>query len=337
MKFDYIIGNPPYQEETENNGRQKPLYNLFMDSVFSLSDCVELITPARFLFDAGQTPKEWNRKMLSDPHFTVLHYEQNAASVFPNTEIKGGVAISMRNAKADFGKIGIFTKFDELNSILQKAKTNHTIADIMTGAVPYHFSQILKEEHGELLGVIGESFDLRTNIIDKLINVLFFENRPSDGDYVQILGLLNKKRAYVWVDRRYITTPSNFTSYKVFLSKANGAGEFGETLSKMEIGFPKVGHTQSIVSVGSFETEIEALNLEKYIKSKFCRCMLSVLKSTQDITPSKWKYVPLQDFTPNSDIDWSQSVADIDQQLYCKYGLDETEIAFIESHVKEMA
>ena len=74
----------------------------------------------------------------------------------------------------------------------------------------------------------------------------------------------------------------------------------------------------------------------KYLKSKFCRAMLSVLKVTQMNNKDVWKYVPLQDFTPTSDIDWSQSIPEIDQQLYAKYGLDESEIAFIESHVKEM-
>lgn len=64
--------------------------------------------------------------------------------------------------------------------------------------------------------------------------------------------------------------------------------------------------------------------------------MLGVLKITQDNPPEKWKYVPLQDFTSASDIDWTQSVADIDRQLYAKYGLDDEEIQFIESHVKEM-
>ena len=64
--------------------------------------------------------------------------------------------------------------------------------------------------------------------------------------------------------------------------------------------------------------------------------MLGILKVTQDLTPGKFQYVPLQDFTPSSDIDWSQSIPDIDRQLYAKYGLDENEIAFIESHVKEM-
>ncbi|WP_288322904.1 hypothetical protein [uncultured Selenomonas sp.] len=83
------------------------------------------------------------------------------------------------------------------------------------------------------------------------------------------------------------------------------------------------------------ETEIKAVI--KYIKSKFARSLLGVLKTTQDLTPEKWKYVPLQDFTSASDIDWSVSVAEIDKQLYAKYGLTEEEALFIESHVKEMA
>ena len=74
-----------------------------------------------------------------------------------------------------------------------------------------------------------------------------------------------------------------------------------------------------------------------YNRPKFTRAMFGILKRTQANTPGKWKYVPLQDFTSSSDIYWSKSVAEIDQQLYAKYGLDEIEIAFIESHVKEMA
>lgn len=69
---------------------------------------------------------------------------------------------------------------------------------------------------------------------------------------------------------------------------------------------------------------------------KFARSLLGILKTTQDITPEKFKFVPLQDFTPTSDINWSKSIAEIDQQLYKKYGLTPDEITFIETHVKEM-
>lgn len=74
----------------------------------------------------------------------------------------------------------------------------------------------------------------------------------------------------------------------------------------------------------------------KYIKTKFFRALLGVLKVTQDLNADKFSYVPLQDFTPTSDIDWTKPIPAIDQQLYCKYGLTDEEIAFIESHVKEM-
>ena len=90
MKFDYIIGNPPYQIENNNNGRKKPIYNLFMDESYKCGKVVELITPARFIFDAGQTPKAWNEKMLNDEHFKIISYEPDGSKVFPNTEIKGG-------------------------------------------------------------------------------------------------------------------------------------------------------------------------------------------------------------------------------------------------------
>lgn len=87
--FDYVIGNPPYNEDFENSGDNgnfaKPVYNYFMDATYEVAEKVELIHPARFLFDAGSTPKAWNAKMLSDPHFKVLHYEEDAGKVFDNT------------------------------------------------------------------------------------------------------------------------------------------------------------------------------------------------------------------------------------------------------------
>ena len=123
MKFDVVIGNPPYQEETEGTS-DKPIYNYMMDSAEEIADKVCLITPARFLFNAGKTPKAWNRKKLNDPHFKVNYYEQDSSKIFPNTDIKGGVAITYRDKMLSFGEIGTFTIFDELNSILHKT-LNH--------------------------------------------------------------------------------------------------------------------------------------------------------------------------------------------------------------------
>ena len=99
---------------------------------------------------------------------------------------------------------------------------------------------------------------------------------------------------------------------------------------------PGEAHTETFLSIGEFQTEAEACAAKKYLYTKFLRVLLGVLKVTQNGNKPVWRCIPLQDFTPNSDIDWSQSVADIDRQLYIKYGLNDDEIAFIESHVKEM-
>ena len=336
MKFDFIIGNPPYQEETDNNGRQSPIYNLFMDEAYSIGECVELITPARFLFNAGQTPKNWNEKMLADKHFKVLEYESRASKVFVNTEIKGGVAISIRDTRKDFGEIGVFTEFDELNTILHKVTANisSSIADICLGGVPYAYTEKLKADHNEWISLMGDSFDLRTNAFEKLYGKVFLDEKR-DG-YIKIWGMYDKKRCFMYAHKEYIKVPENFTKYKVVLSKAQGSDKFGEALSKMIIAGPEVGHTQTFISMGAFDTEQEALNLEKYLKTKFARCMLSVLKKTQDITRYKWKYVPLQDYSNGSDINWNCEIKDIDQQLYKKYDLSDEEIEFIEKNVKEM-
>ena len=117
---------------------------------------------------------------------------------------------------------------------------------------------------------------------------------------------------------------------------SNGSGALGEVLSTPLIGEPLIGYTRSFIGIGAFDNEIEARSLFKYIKTKFARVMLGILKITQDNTAEKWKYVPLQDFTSNSDIDWTKSIHEIDEQLYKKYNLSEEEIEFIETKVKEM-
>ena len=338
MKFDFIIGNPPYQEETESDStRMPPIYNLFMEESYKISDKVELITPARFLFDAGYTPKSWNQKMLADEHFKVLYYEAKSGNIFSNTDIKGGIAISYRDVTRDFGAIGTFTIYPELNSILQKVLTTSAnfLNSICYPALSYGLTPLMQQEHTDTVG------RLRTSAFTKLEEI-FFDEKPNDGhEYIQMIGLLGTKRAIKFVRKDYIKTPDNFEHYKIILPASNGSGAIGEVLStpligQPLIGQPLIGHTQTFISIGNFEHEEEANAALKYVKSKFARTLLGVLKITQHNPPEKWKYVPLQDFTVNSDIDWSQSVKGIDRQLYAKYGLDDNEIAFIESHVKEM-
>ena len=337
-KFYAVIGNPPYQEELEGNQRNPPIYNLFMDEAYKISSKVELITPARFLSDAGQTPKEWNRKMLQDPHLKVMEFEPDASTVFSGVEIKGGVVVTYRDEESNFGAIETFVPYEPLRSALFKvqATSADTLSGMVTGAVPYKFTDKARKDHPEYVELMGKSCDLRTNALDNLYDKLFFRNKRDDLEYAAIYGLFKKKRECLWIERQYIDVPENFSGYKVLLSKANGAGTYGEKLSSFEIAAKGVGHTQSFISIGNFETEAEAKNLVKYLETKFARSLLGILKVTQDISPRVWSLVPVQDFTVNSDIDWSKSISEIDKQLYAKYGLNQEEIDFIESHVKEM-
>lgn len=344
--FDYVIGNPPYNEDFENSGDNgnfaKPVYNYFMDATYGIADKVELIHPARFLFNAGSTPKAWNSKMLNDEHFKILNYEANSKNVFSNTDIKGGVAISYRDAEKNYGAIGTFTAFEELNSILKKASSlsKTFLNGIISGRGVYKLSDNALDEHPEIVEIqsAGHKKDVGAGAFKKLASIVFFEEKPIDEhEYVRYLGLISNKRIYYWGRKDYLDVPESFYKYKVFIPKANGSGALGEVLSSPLIGEPLIGATETFLSIGSFDTFEEANNCLKYLQSKFARVMLGILKITQDNTKEKWRYVPLQDFTSNSDIDWSKSIHEIDLQLYRKYGLDEKEIEFIESHVKEMA
>lgn len=336
MKFDFVIGNPPYQEATEGTS-DKPIYNLFMDAAFSVSDSVTLIHPARFLFNAGKTPKAWNEKMLSDIHFKVLDYEQDSSKIFANTDIKGGVAITHRDASKNYGAIGLFSSFDELNTIASKVR-KHGFTPLSTIVYPqtkFNLDSLYKDhpECRTLIGSGGKEKRLTTSIFSLPI---FTESKTSKTQ-IEILGLQGaNERTSRFVERKYIENSSNFEKFKIVLPKSNGTGAIGEVLSTPLIGEPLIGYTQTFISIGCFDNLVEAQSALKYIKCKFSRAMLGILKITQDNNRDTWKLVPIQDFTQSSDIDWSKSVAEIDRQLYAKYGLDENEIAFIETKVKEM-
>ena len=337
MRFDFVVGNPPYQQEKEDNGRQPPVYDRFMDATYNVSDKVLLITPARFLFNAGQTQKEWNKKMLSDSKLKVLMYEQDSSKVFPNTDIKGGIAITYRSKEDEFGAIGVFTPIPELNNILHKVKekTDKSLAEIIYAPTKFDLDTLYKDnpDFKSLIKADGKDKLLRTNIFERLS---VFHSSKADDD-IAVIGLISAKRTWRYIKRCYIDDSNELLNkWKVLLPKSNGSGTLGELLSTPLIAKPLEGYTQTFIGIGAFETEEEAQAAYKYVVSKFARTMLGVLKITQDNPPEKWKYVPLQDFSSSSDIDWSQSIQSIDSRLYDKYGLSEEERNFIETHVKEM-
>lgn len=338
MKFDVVIGNPPYQEEAQGTStKDMPIYHKFIDSAFEVGEKACLITPARFLFNAGGTPKRWNREILKNPHVKVPYYEQNSIKVFPNTDIKGGIAITIFDKHKDYGAIETFTSFEELNSIMKKVNVvfEQSLAEIVTNRGAYRYSDLIYQDYPDVMKRVSDR-RLASNAFIKL-RELFYNHIPNDGnEYIKILGRFDNERVYKWFRRDYINNPINLEKYKIIIPKANGSGAIGEVLSTPLIGEPLIGYTETFIAVGAFTTESEAKACLKYIKGKFSRVMLGILKITQDNTKETWRKVPLQDFTSDSDIDWSQSIENIDQQLYKKYNLSQDEIDFIESKVRAM-
>lgn len=348
MNISSIIGNPPYQVKNEGRGNgSDPLYHEFIDLGKFLSSISILIHPGKFLFNAGKTPKKWNQSITQDPHIRIERYWLNSSDVFSSIELPGGIAISHYNKFENYGKIGSFSPYKELLTIAArvKAASKHFISSIVSPREYYGVTNNLYEENPEFDGRYskGHKYSLGANIFDTFPEV-FFENVSHDRheNFARVFGRINNQRGYKYINRDYITHPDNFYGYKVLFPKADGAaGQIGKPvpariLGKTDILKPFEAYTDTFIAIGNFSSLEEGINCQKYVKTKFARALLGLLKVTQMVTRETWANVPMQDFTSNSDIDWSKDIDEIDAQLYAKYKLTSDEILFIESMIKPM-
>lgn len=357
-KFDVVIGNPPYQDSDSVNNRSGAVYQLFYDAARKISNEALLVTPARFLFNTGLTPKDWNQKMLNDDHFKIVDYFPKSADIFPSTEIKAGIVISYINITKRFSPIRefipdntlrmlgerFFENEDNISNIMYAGRSALKFNDTFLEAFPNTKEILLariKKKHPNVTKLSpNEEYEIKSSTFDT-IDYAFFETQPDNPmDFYQITGLQNGKRTTKWIKKEYLSPRypecNNITKFKVFIPESNGNGGFGEQLSSPFVGGPNSSTTPTFQSIGAFDTKNEADNLLKYLKSKFLRALLGIRKKTQHNPPKVWELIPVQDFSIKSDIDWSKSIPEIDQQLYKKYGLSPKEIDFIETHVKEM-
>lgn len=339
MKFGVAMGNPPFNVDASENGRKQPRYHMFMDSMRKKADMLLLVTPSRFLARAGHTPDEWNQKMLNDEHFKVFDYWPNGQDVFKDTDIKGGVVVHVISKNKTYEPIGIYVPFPELKSVLHKveAKCDRFLDSIVSNRGMYRFSDSffdsLQADRNPGQGgtgnmIISKSFERFPDV--------FLDSVDDKNGYVYLHGVLSNKRVGRYIRRENLAGNPYIDAWNVLIPEANGTGAIGEIMSTPLVGEPLVGHTDTFISIGVFGSEFEANACMKYVKSKFARAMLGIYKVTQHNGPFTWRRVPLQNFTENSDIDWTKPIADIDQQLYAKYGLDDVEIQFIEEKVRVM-
>lgn len=352
MKFDVVVGNPPFQEGAYQ------LYANFYRLAISVGDEVSLIFPSSW-----QLPKDKNGLSLLNnkevKHDSQIISIDNLKDAFPG--IIGAKSTNIVHWKRGYnnglnGKQLIYNngkdpQVVELhidNYLFEKPKKLIEISNKVEISLGFDsiFRHIYLQNKFDLKQVYkwnsnlkskvksnGKEKRLRTNIFKSLPEV--FQKEKSRNDDVLIYGLDGLTRTTRYVKRNFLLKHPNLDKYKVLIPKAVTAG-FGEKLTEPLVVPPGVGYTETFLGFGSFNTEIEAQNLKKYVKTKFSRALLGVLKMTQDTAPDKWKKVPMQDFTYESDIDWSESIPEIDQQLYKKYDLNQKEINFIEEKVKSM-
>ncbi len=188
MKFDVVIGNPPYQESAKgDSSRDEPIYHNFMDLSYQLADLVTLITPGRFLFNAGQTPKSWNKKMLNDEHIEVTMYEKDSSKIFPRTDIKGGVAITLRDKNKNFGSIGVFTPYKVLSGIVKKVNSlsGESLSSIVSSRGNYRFAPEFFEDFPYAKDKLGKGTGnmIVSNVFEKFPEV-FQKNKQEAKEYM---------------------------------------------------------------------------------------------------------------------------------------------------------
>ncbi|MBO4400621.1 MAG: Eco57I restriction-modification methylase domain-containing protein [Selenomonadaceae bacterium] len=342
-QFILIVGNPPYQLDTKGDNKTyaAPVYHKFLESFWERCDRVMMIHPARCLFRAGGTDKKFIDRLLNDKHVKIIRYEPDCKKIFEKLDIKGGVAITYRDAEKSFGAIKVYIPFPELKSIFDKVTQRDDfkpLSEIMRGQMTYRLSVKAYEDFPDLPQRLPKRTDtaIRTNVFEVLPEI-FLEDKPNDNrEYFQIEGLYKMKRARRFVRQIYMIDIPEFHTHKVFIPAAHGSGALGENGPTMLVGSPLVGATQTFITLGAFDSGAEAESALKYVKTRFARAMLGILKVTQHNPPETWKYVPQQDFGAGSDVPWELPVAQIDEYLYKKYNLSAEEINFIESNVKEM-
>lgn len=340
MKFDAVVGNPPYQIMDGGHGSSsQPIYNVFVEmSQLLKPSYLSMIMPSRWM-TGGKGLDAFRYKMINDKHLRVLHDYLSAQACFSSVQIEGGICYFLWD-KNNEGKCNLYSHLTNGTVSYSEMYLNELNTDVLIR--DQGIISILKKVHNGNIKTFDSLVFPRNafGIFD--IPSTAYATNSIEAKYA-ILGRFDNKRAI-----RYLNNSFNIfknldlaETWKVFISKADGAaGQIGNPIpariiGKAEIGYPNMICTETFLAIGPLDNEIIAKNVCTYMKSKFFRIIVGIRKN-KNMTRDTYAFVPLQDFTEHSDIDWSKSVAEIDQQLYKKYNLTDEEITFIESMIKPM-
>ena len=319
MKFDVIIGNPPYQL---SDGGQKasatPIYNKFIDQAKKLNPrFLSFIIPARW-YDGGRGLDKFRKSMLTDKRISKLVDFPDSRDCFPGVDIAGGICfflwdrsydgdcevISIQNGKEETS----IRRLDEFETFIRSKTAVNIINKVLSKKEP-SFSTLVSSQ---------KPYGLRTFVRPEKSGDLVLRWNGGEGPF---------PREKVSSGQEWIDAWKVFTSYLTHdhAGQTDNEGR-RRIISVLEVASPKKVCTETYLSIGSFETEAEARNLETYIKTKFLRFLVLQVTSTQHLSRSSFSFVPVQDFNKP----WT------DAELFEKYELTEKEIAYIESKIKPM-
>src|SRR5690625_1672735 len=342
MKFDVIIGNPPYQEE--DGGAQssaRPVYHHFIQGAKELNpEYLSFITPSRW-FVGGKGLDNFREEMLNDLHLKEIHDWITPEDVFPNTNIRGGVNYFLwaRN-------------YNDKNIRFVSYKNGHKISDVERPLAVKGIDIILRDSVGiQILEKIYANKYTNLSTISRFvssrkpfglsgyfINDERFKDTPENLKSSIICYARGWRKGYI--ERDIVTVRTEWIDrWKLFTPRANNIGtELADDNFNIRIGEPGTICTESYMVIGANEGfkrgELEALG--KYLQTKFSRFLHSLAKGSQDATAKTYRFIPLQDFSNNSDIDWSKPIIDIDEQLFEKYNLTSSERKYINNNIKDM-
>jgi superfamily II DNA or RNA helicase len=320
MKFDIIIGNPPYQQSDGGHGTSAmPIYQTFVEQAIKLKPrYASMIMPARW-YSGGKGLDEFRDKMLHDRHLRKIVDYPEAIDAFQGVQIKGGVMYFLWD-RDDSGDVEVSTfRKDRIISTL----TRPLLEDGATTFIRYNEAiPILKKvqsKHEESLTNQVSSmkpFGLRT-----------FVKAASKSDPNKVKLYQNGGIGYI--DRNEITKNKELIDkYKVLIPRAgSGSDSFPHSiLGKPFVAEPNTACTETYIVLGSYDDKRQCDNLTRYVTTRFFRLMVLLIKSTQDAAGRVYRHVPMQDFTQ----EWT------DEKLYKKYGITDEEITFIESMIRPM-
>lgn len=329
MKFDVIISNPPYQlSDGGLGGSATPIYDKFVLQAKKMKPrFLIMIIPARW-FTGGRGLDSFRETMLSDNHISHLVDYPNSSDCFAGVEIKGGICYFLW--ERDYSDKCTVTTYGTQKQSTQSRfllESNcNTFIRYNEAVEIFHKVRIKNSPTFDSLVSTQKPFGLRTYVVGNntqtKTSVVLYANKH--------IGFIESSE--ISINKEWIN------KYKVYISAAYGAGEDfpHQILGRPLLGEPNSCCTETYVVIGPFDDKITTENVISYIKTKFFRFLVLLQKNSQHAPKSVYQFVPMQDFTENSDIVWGATIADIDKQLYRKYNFTQEEIDFIESMIKPM-